>query len=96
MHDLDIRLAMLKPQSRQRFKDLAINSGDDDLMMCITLGHNTSGKIAAATGITVQSASLRLAKLRSKGYVTRKQMPQDSGGYEYVYSNIFKCEKEDE
>jgi predicted transcriptional regulator len=89
MDDLDIRLAMIKPLVRQRIKELAISSGDDDLMFYISLGSNTSAKIAAETGSSIPSVSARLSKLRDKGYIVRKEVMQASGGYEYVYRNIF-------
>lgn len=93
MEDLDIRLAQLNPVTRQRIKDLTLSSGDDDLMMCISLGENTSAKIAVFTGAAVQSVSGRLSKLRAKGYLAREEIPQDSGGYEYMYKNLFDIDK---
>lgn len=90
MEDLDIRLAMLSPAIRTRMKDLALTPGDDELMLCISFGKNTTSKISESTGISVQSVGARLSRLRQKGYLTREEVPQESGGYEYRYSNIYQ------
>jgi hypothetical protein len=92
MEDLEIRLSMLNPLVRARIKDLAITPGDDDLMLFIAMGDNTSAKIAAKSCTTVQSVSVRLARLRQKGYIVRQEVMQASGGYEYVYRNIYSCD----
>lgn len=94
MDDLSIKQALLGPITRQRVKELMISTGDDDLMLHIDFGENTSGKIATTFAISVQSASARLEKLYRKGYLTRKSVQQDSGGYEWEYSNLFAAAKQ--
>ncbi len=90
MNDLDIRLAMLNPATRQRIQELALSPGYIQLMVHVSLGSDTASKIAKATETTIPSISNRLNRLRQKGYLTRKEVAQSSGGYEYQYSNIFE------
>ncbi|WKD23593.1 hypothetical protein NDQ71_00330 [Pseudoalteromonas sp. KG3] len=90
MEDLEIRLAMLNPALRARMKSLEISSGDEDILFCIDMGENTSSKIANSLATSVQSISLRLKKLRDKGYLTRTEVKAESGGYEFEYKCIYK------
>lgn len=89
MTDNEIRLFLLNDNSRQRIRDLMICPGDVVLMQHIAAGYNTSGKIAVMLDITVQSVSIRLMTLYRKGYVTRKEVQQESGGYEFEYTNVY-------
>jgi len=90
MEDLDIRLALLNPVTRNRIKELMITTGDYDIMMHIGFGENTAGKLSSTFAVSVQSMSSRLNTLYGKGYLRRKQVKQDSGGYEWHYSNVFE------
>lgn len=90
IHDLDLRLLLVNPVARKRIKELMITSGDDDLMMYISIGDKTSGKLAISLGAPVQSVSARLERLYRKGYLTRNSVKQESGGYEWEYSNLFE------
>ena len=90
MEDLEIKLAMMSMVTRDKIKDLMLTNGDYELMCFIASGENTSSKISELAMQSVQSVSGRLAKLRRKGYITRKQVMQVSGGYEFEYSNLFK------
>lgn len=51
-------------------------------------GGITSSGIADRFDIAIQSASGRLRELYNKGYLTRQEIPQDSGGYEWFYRAI--------
>jgi hypothetical protein len=85
-----LRLFLLDPNNRTRVKDLMLTPGDDVLLQSVMKGHNTSSKIASLSDTAVSSISLRLADLRKRGYLTRVSVPQESGGYEWVYTNVFK------
>ena len=90
MDNLDIRLAMLNPVTRLQIKQLEISNGDEDILFCVAVGENTSSKIANRLVASVQSISLRLKKLRDKGYLTRTEVKAESGGYEFEYKCIYK------
>lgn len=87
--DNDIRLAILNENTRDRIRDLLISTGDLTLMEHIESGYNTSSKIAVMLDVTVQSISVRLSMLYRKKYVSRKYVPQESGGYEFEYTNVY-------
>lgn len=85
-----LRLFLLDPKNRTRVKDLMLTPGDDLLLQSVAKGHNTSSKIAGLSDTSVQSISLRLTNLRQRGYLSRVSVPQESGGYEWVYTNVYK------
>ena len=91
--DEEIRLAVLNGDNRARFRDLMISAGDVDLLNHIAAGYNTSSKIAVMLDISIQSASVRLVALYRKGYCTRKEVQQESGGYEFEYTNVYEAPK---
>lgn len=95
-NDNEIRLFLMNHISRQRIRDLMICPGDIVLMQHIAAGYNTSGKIAVMLDIAVQSVSARLMALYRKGYVTRKEVQQESGGYEFEYTNVYKVPEDAE
>ena len=51
-------------------------------------GGITSSKMVSATGISLQDMSTRLARLESKGYLSRSSFSSESGGIEYLYTSI--------
>lgn len=85
-----LRLFLLDPKNRTRVKDLMLTPGDDLLLQSVAKGHNTSSKIAGLSDTSVQSISLRLTNLRQRGYLSRVEVPQETGGYEWLYTNVYK------
>ena len=58
-----------------------------ELLILRTIGHGsaTSPSIRGALGCSTQSASMRLCELYSKGYLTRRKVPDPTGGMMYRY-----------
>jgi len=90
MCDMDIRMANVHLQFRERMKELSIGKVELELLELIDNGIRTSSQIAEALDKNVNSISTQLKNLRSKGYVCRKETHADSGGLEYVYYNIYE------
>jgi len=90
MEDLDIRLAMLNPNTRNRMKELSITKGDEDIFYCMAQGDKTSTQIAMNLDCPVQTISMRLKTLRKKGYLTRTKSKSETGGVQYEYQSIYK------
>lgn len=90
MGDLELRLLLTQPSVRKRIQELMPTDGEMELMLGIAIGEDTSSKVAVANDLSIQAASGRLSTLWRKGYIARQLVPQESGGYEYVYRNLFK------
>ncbi len=90
MCDMDIRMANVHLQFRERMRELSIGKVELELLELIDNGIRTSSQIAEALDKNVNSISTQLKNLRSKGYVCRKETHADSGGLEYVYYNIYE------
>ena len=90
MCDMDIRMANVHLQFRERMRELSIGKVELELLELIDNGIRTSSQIAEALDKNVNSISTQLKNLRSKGYVCRKEAHADSGGLEYVYYNIYE------
>ena len=88
--DMDIRMANVHLQFRERMRELSIGKVELELLELIDNGIRTSSQIAEALDKNVNSISTQLKNLRSKGYVCRKETHADSGGLEYVYYNIYE------
>lgn len=88
--DLSIRLAILNPATRKRIKELMLSTGDYLVISHVKAGDNTSAAIARELGITIQNASNRLLRLYRLGYLTRQEVLQKSGGYEWKFGTIYK------
>jgi len=87
---MDIRMANVHLQFRERMRELSIGKVELELLELIDNGIRTSSQIAEALDKNVNSISTQLKNLRSKGYVCRKETHADSGGLEYVYYNIYE------
>ncbi len=90
MSDMDIRMANVHMQFRERMKELSIGKVELELLELIDNGVRTSSKIAEALDKNVNSVSTMLNNLRKKGYLCRKDSRAESGGCEYIYHNIYE------
>ena len=88
--DMDIRMANVHIQFRDRMKELSIGKVELDLLELIDEGIRTSSKIAEALDKNVNSISTQLNNLRRKGYLCRKETHAESGGLEFIYYNIYE------
>jgi len=88
--DMDIRMANVHIQFRDRMKELSIGKVELDLLELIDEGVRTSSKIAEALDKNVNSISTQLNNLRRKGYLCRKETHAESGGLEFIYYNIYE------
>ena len=88
--DIDIRLANVHLQFRERMKELSIGRVELEILELIDNDIRTSSKIAEALDKNVNSISTQLKTLSKKGYVCRRQTHAESGGMEYIYHNIYK------
>lgn len=88
--DMDIRMANVHIQFRDRMKELSIGKVELELLELISEGIRTSSKIAEALDKNVNSISTMLNNLRKKGYVCRKDSHAESGGFEFIYYNIYE------
>lgn len=88
--DMDIRMANVHHQFRERMRELSIGKVEIEILELIGGGVRTSSEIAATLDRSVNSISTQLKNLRSKGYVSRKDSQAESGGMEYIYYNIYK------
>lgn len=88
--DMDIRMANVHYQFRERMKELSIGKVELEILELISEGVRTSSDISHALDKNVNSISTQLKTLRSKGYVCRKQAHAESGGLKYVYYNIYE------
>ena len=81
---------MLNPNTRNRMKELSITKGDEDILLCMSMGDETSTEIALTLDCPVQTISMRLKTLRAKGYLTRTESKSVTGGVQYHYKTIYK------
>ncbi len=88
--DMDIRMANVHLQFRERMKELSIGKVELELLELIDQGVRTSSKIAEALDKNVNSISTMLNNLRKKGYVCRRNLHAESGGCEFTYYNIYE------
>jgi len=88
--DMDIRMANIHLQFRERMKELSIGKVELEILELIDEGVRTSSKIAEALDKNVNSISTQLKRLRGKGYVCRRQTHAESGGIEFIYHNIYE------
>ena len=88
--DMDIRMANVHLQFRERMRELSIGKVELEILELIDNGIRTSSKIAEALDKNVNSISTQLKGLRSKGYVCRREAHAESGGLEFIYSNIYE------
>ena len=88
--DIDIRMANVHIQFRNRMKELSIGKVELEILELISEGIRTSSKIAKALDKSVNSISTMLNNLRKKGYVCRKDSHAESGGCEFIYYNIYE------
>jgi len=88
--DMDIRMANVHLVFRERMRDLSIGKVELELLELIDEGIRTSSEMSEALDKNVNSISTQLNNLRKKGYVCRRQSHAESGGLEYIYSNIYK------
>lgn len=90
MTDIDIRMANVHIQFRERMKELSIGKVELEILELVSEGVRTSSKISEALDKNVNSISTQLKNLREKGYVCRKETHAESGGVEFVYYNIYE------
>ena len=88
--DMDIRMANVHFVFKERMKELSIGKVEVNLLELIGEKINTSSKIAEALDKNVNSISTQLNNLRKKGYVCRRETHAESGGLEFIYSNIYE------
>lgn len=84
--DDEIRQLLLQPALRNRIRELMLSLGDDRILSWVAQGYGTSRTLSEVMDISVISASNRLSDLYGRGYLSRVEQQQDSGGYEWVYS----------
>ena len=88
--DMDIRMANVHLQFRERMRELSIGKVELEILELIDNGIRTSSEIAEALDKNVNSISTQLKNLRSKGYLCRTQTHAKSGGIEFRYHNIYE------
>jgi len=54
-------------------------------VFCRSRDGTSSHHVSTVFNVSIQSASARLKRLYTIGYLTRKQLTAESGGVEYVY-----------
>ena len=67
--DMEIRMANVHLQFRERMKELSIGNVELEILEFIDQGIRTSSKIAEALDKNVNSVSTQLNNLRKKGYL---------------------------
>ena len=88
--DMDIRMANIHLQFRERMRELSIGKVELEILELIGEGIRTSSKIAEALNKNVNSISTQLKNLRAKGYLCRRETHAESGGVEFIYHNIYE------
>ncbi len=71
-----------------RLEELDLTAAQQKVMLYVRTLPNTgtgSWDLARAHNISVTNASLQLRHLYDRGYLIRESIPQDSGGYEFLY-----------
>lgn len=74
--DMDIRMANIHIQFRERMKELSVGNTELELLEFIDQGIRTSSKIAEAIDKNVNSVSTMLNSLRKKRICLQKSIPR--------------------
>ena len=83
LNDIRIEIA----DRAEEVRDIMLSDSQARVLLVIRQRESVTARwIAKRYDISIQSASSVLHRLYQKGYLCRRQEPQESGGYEYEYS----------
>lgn len=69
-------------------RNLVITANQSKILKSIKKQDSVDSNWLSGTGISLQSASAQLTKLFKKGYLSRKEVRDPTGGFKYVYKSM--------
>ena len=86
----DIEVMKFVYFNHSKIKDLSLSTRQVELISYLKRCQATSRDIADMYGICVQNASQQLNNLFRKGYLTRDELIDETGGYLFEYTTNYE------
>jgi len=85
MDENELRKAIIADP--QTVRSLLLSAQAVELVNWVKIRRLTSSELSDGAGISIQNASVKLNTLYKKGYLRRKRLIHESGGFEYIYES---------